>query len=90
LPLRWMWLFGLRSRSLAFISSERQAASSHTRPGIALHQQVVHRLAVVLRGVGDVIAARQFVGAVHIHVVLVAIMALAMFVRRENSPRTVF
>ena len=53
----------------------------HARTGIALHQQVIHRLAVVLSSIADVPAPHQLVLAVHIHVVLVAIMAFAVLFR---------
>jgi len=51
----------------------------HARAGIALHQQVIHCLAVMQGGIADMVAPHQLVGAVHVHVVLVAVMALAMF-----------
>ncbi len=50
-----------------------------TRAGIVPRQQVVHHLAVMKGGIADMVAAHQLVCAVHVHVVLVAVMALAMF-----------
>ena len=43
--------------------------------GVAPRQQLIHRLAVMPGGIGDVIASDQLVFSVHIYVVLVAVMA---------------
>ena len=58
----------------------------HAEAGSALHQQLINRLAVMHSGIADVTAADQLVRAVHILVVLVAVMALAVLARRENLP----
>lgn len=51
------------------------------RAGVALHEQVIHRLAIVQGRVADVVTADQLVLAVHIHMVLVAIVTLAVLLR---------
>ena len=62
----------------------------HARAGVALHQQVIHRLAVVQRRIADMVAPHQLVLAVHVDVVLVAVMRLSVLARRENSPPDCF
>jgi len=51
---------------------------------------MINRLTVMHSGVTDVIAPDQLVLSVHIHMVLLAVMALAALARRENSPPDCF
>jgi hypothetical protein len=85
LPLRWIWLLSLRARHGFHRFAAAGRVRPHPRPGVAKHQQPVHGFAVVHSGVGDVTAARQFVRAVHVHVVFGAVMAL---VRIPEHPST--
>ncbi len=53
--------------------------------GVALHQQMIHHLAVMQRRIADVVTADQLVLAVHVHVVLIAVVALACFFVQRAS-----
>ena len=54
------------------------AVRPHVRSSVVRIQDVLHDLAVVHRRVGHLITPHQLVAAVHIHMVLVAVMALAV------------